>query len=310
MCPGLGAAMQRAVSTYRSGFESSPAGPQNRPHERLKRTTARCSPGLCSALAAFIVPTKLGLGAWSPQGSSLNEEGGAPALRSRLSFRGSAPLTTAANQRPARRGHFLVGRQGGLRSSLVRVSRIGCARVPERPRPAQAWRPIPVCVWGSRGRAWQLRVAPCPSHLPNRSNQVRARRAARAGVQAAGRGAGVPDEPPRAPSAPLARTVQPPKWWQHLGRGHFLIARRVTVKLEFLTGRRTGSALRLGGVCTRCLRGPEESRLGTRGLRGALESCTRAASGTVWSVTLSALRIKQCRSVVRPSALLRVTLAN
>lgn len=45
-------------------------------------------------------------------------------------------------------------------------------------------------MWGSRGRAWQLRVAPCPSHLPNRSNQVRARRAARAGVQAAGRGAG------------------------------------------------------------------------------------------------------------------------
>lgn len=130
MCPGLGAATQRAVSTYRSGFESSPAGPQNRPHERLKRTTARCSPGLCSDLAAFIVPTKLGLGAWSPQGSSPNEEGGAPALRSRLAFRGSAPLITAANQRPARRGHFLVGRQGGLRSSLVRVSRIGCARVP------------------------------------------------------------------------------------------------------------------------------------------------------------------------------------
>lgn len=39
-------------------------------------------------------------------------------------------LPAAANQRPARRGHFLVGRQGGLRSSLVRVSRIGCARVP------------------------------------------------------------------------------------------------------------------------------------------------------------------------------------
>lgn len=129
-CPSLGAATQRAVSTYRSGFESSPAGPPNRPHERLKGTTARCSTGLCSPLAAFIVPTKLGLGAWSAQGSSLKEEGGAPALRSRLALRSSAPLTAAANQRPARRGHFLVGRQGGQRSSLVRVSRIGCARVP------------------------------------------------------------------------------------------------------------------------------------------------------------------------------------
>lgn len=50
-------------------------------------------------------------------------------------------------------------------------------------------------------------------------------------------------------------------WWQHLGRGHFLIFRPVAVKLEFLTGRRTGSALRLGGVCARAGagRGPEVS---------------------------------------------------
>lgn len=149
-----------------------------------------------------------------------------------------------------------------------------------------------------------------PPPKPVKPGKSSDRRAARAGVQAAGRRAGVPDEPPRVPSALLVRAVQPPEWWQHLGRGHFLIARRVTVKLEFLTGRRTGSALRLGGVCTRCLRGPEESRLGTRGLRGALESCTRAASGTVWPATLSALRVRQCRSVVRPSAWFRVTLAN
>lgn len=69
-------------------------------------------------------------------------------------------------------------------------------------------------------------------------------------------------------------------WWQHLGRGHFLLFRRVAVKLEFLTGRRTGSALRLGGVCARPLRGPDWSGPGTRGLPGALESCTDAASRT------------------------------
>lgn len=69
-------------------------------------------------------------------------------------------------------------------------------------------------------------------------------------------------------------------WWQHLGRGHFLIFRRVAVKLEFLTGRRTGSALRLGGVCTLQLRGSDWSGTGTRGFRRALESCTGTANRT------------------------------
>lgn len=263
--------------------------------QRSSRFHSPHQAGPGGVVAARLLPQRGGRGPSAP------EQVGLPRLLP--THRRSQPA--AGEARP------LPGGKAGRSAELAGTSVPHRLRAgPERPRPAQAWRPVPVCVWGSRGRAWQLRVAPCPSHLPNRSNQVRARHAARAGVQAAGRGAGVADEPPRTPSAPLARTVQPPKWWQHLGRGHFLIARRVTVKLEFLTGRRTGSALRLGGVCTRCLRGPEESRLGTRGLRGALESCTRAASETVWSVTLSALRIRQCRSVVRTSALLRVTLAN
>lgn len=78
----------------------------------------------------FHSPHQAGPGGVVTTSSSPKEEGGASGLRSRLALRSSAPLTAAANQRPVRRGHFLVGRQGGLRSSLVRVSRIGCARVP------------------------------------------------------------------------------------------------------------------------------------------------------------------------------------
>jgi hypothetical protein len=65
-----------------------------------------------------------------------------------------------------------VGRPGCLRSSLVRVSRIGLLAGPERPRPAQAWRSV-LSACGSPAAEPGHSIAPCPSHLPNRSNQIK-----------------------------------------------------------------------------------------------------------------------------------------
>lgn len=148
--PGLGVCTQRAVSTHQSGFESSPAGPQSRLQDGFKPTTAGCSPEQHSPLWAFITSPKQGLGrgyrkAPPPRGG---RGSGAPGQAGPPRRRG---LPAVANQQPARRGHFLVGRLGCLRSSLVPVSRFGLRAGPERARLAQAWLPVPVCVWGSRG---------------------------------------------------------------------------------------------------------------------------------------------------------------
>lgn len=116
-------------------------------------------------------------------------------------------LPAAANQQRARRGHFLVGRPGCLRRSLVRVSRIGLRAGPERPRPAQAWRPVPRLRVGlprlSLAAPCSAMSKPPPKPVKPGKSCVRC---ARAGLRAAGPLAGVPEERPRTLSTLLART--------------------------------------------------------------------------------------------------------
>lgn len=153
------------------------------------------------------------------------------------------------------------------------------ARGSRRPRPAQAWRP------GSRLREG----LPRPSVAAPRSAMSKPPpKPVKPGKNSARRACGPPGcETQRSSSrgAPTGslRTAVPgirAMRWQHLGRGHFLIVRRVAVKLEFLTGRRTGSALRLGGVCARQLRGPHRSGPGTPGSFGKQHPrCQRGGLG-------------------------------
>lgn len=94
-------------------------------------------------------------------------------------------------------------------------------------------------------------------------------------------------------------------WWQHLGRGHFLIFRRVAVKLGVLDRPANGKCAAAGWGLR-----PDWSGSRTRGLRGALESCTGAASGTAGLQPSRLLALGSVALSFILVFLLRVTLAN
>lgn len=85
-------------------------------------------------------------------------------------------------------------------------------------------------------------------------------------------------------------------WWQHLGRGHFLIFRRVAVKLGVLDRPANGKCAAAGwGLRPRLERVGDPRSPGSFGeLHGRCQRDSRAA-------TLSAPSFRQCRSILHPS---------
>lgn len=146
--------MPRPRRGYVAGSEYSPKRVRVLPG-RAAEQVARGSQGnhclgLCSSLPAFRSPPSKAWGSGRhgapppPRraGSQRSEQAGPPRLR--LAPRRSQ--STAGEARP------LPGRKAGRSAELAGPSVPHRLRAgPEWPQPAQAWRPVPVCVWGSRG---------------------------------------------------------------------------------------------------------------------------------------------------------------
>lgn len=99
-------------------------------------------------------------------------------------------------------------------------------------------------------------------------------------------------------------------WWQHLGRGHFLIFRRVAVKLGVLDRQANGKCATAGWGLRPPAAGLGLERDGDRRFPESFGERHWHCQPDSWAATLSASSFRKYRSVLHASVLLRVTRAN